>query len=60
MVYAPSPRPRPGDPLTALNINGLSTHTGAVVKRREIKSTTNKQTTAGSGEQNPSASLVKR
>lgn len=36
------------------------THTGAVVKRREIKSTTNKQTMAGSGEQNPSASLVKR
>lgn len=36
------------------------TRNGAVVKRREIKSTTNKQTTAGSGEQNPSASLVKR
>lgn len=45
-----------------LTINDLNTHThtGAVVKRREIKSTTNKQTTAGSGEQNPSASLVKR
>lgn len=36
------------------------THTRAVVKRREIKSTTNKQATSGSGDQNPSASLVKR